>query len=154
MKKNIRSSYKKYKNSIEAPVGSKVYIDINSSYNQFLINKVLEGKEITLPARLGTLSIIGRKQKIEIQEDGSIKGLAPDWVKTKQLWDSNEEAKKNKKLIYHTNSLTEGIIYKFFWSKKSVIVENKNFYSLRLTRTNKRAVNDLIKQGKQYKTKI
>lgn len=154
MKLNIRGTYKKYKNSTIIPVDIKDYININADYNKFLIEKVLEGKEITLPCRLGTLSIIGRKQKIVVEEDGTIKGLAPDWVKTKELWEKDPQAKKEKKRIFHTNSNTEGIIYRYFWSKKNVIIENKNFYSLRLTRTNKREVNTLVNQGKQYRVKV
>lgn len=149
--KNLRESYKLYKESVENPVDIKTYLLITGKYNKFLIDKVLEGKEVTLPSRMGTLSIIGKKQNIKFDEDGKVMGLAPDWVKTKKLWEDNEQAKKDKKLVYHTNAHSENVRYKYLWSKRNVLVENKTLYSLRLTRTNKRAVHQKILDGAQYK---
>jgi len=153
VKKSLKDSYKKYCENTDNEVDIKTYLLIVGDYNKFLMNKVLEGIEVTLPARMGTLSILGKKQKVRIDEEGNIHGLAPDWVKTKKLWEENEEARKNKKLLYHINSHTDGVRYKFLWSKLQVLVENKTLYSLRMTRDNKRAVNAMAKQGKQYKTK-
>ena len=151
--KNVRDSYKLYKQSTKNYVDIKEYIAYANDYNKYLINKVLEGEEITLPARLGTLSIIGKKQKVSFDENGKIKGLAPDWVKTKQLWENNPKAKEEKKLLYHTNSHTDNTRYKFFWSKQRILIQNKILYSLKITRDNKRAVHNLILKGKQYITK-
>jgi hypothetical protein len=153
MKRNLRDSYKKYCETTDNPVDIKTYLLITGDYNKFLINKVLEGKEVTLPSRMGTLSILGKKQKVRVDEDGNIQGLAPDWVKTKELWESNPQAAKDKKLVYHINAHTDNVRYKFLWSKSQVLVENKTLYSLRMTRDNKRAVHAMIKQGKQYITK-
>ena len=153
LNKNLRDSYKKYLTTTENPVNIKTYVLINSLYNKFLTSKVLEGHEVTLPARLGTLCILGSKSVLKIEE-GKVKGLAPDWVSTKKLWDTNPQAKLAKKLLYHTNTHTDGVRYKWHWSKNNVLVENKSLYALRLTRENKRAVHSTILEGKQYKTKI
>ena len=150
--KNLRESYKLYRNSVENPIDIKTYLLLAADYNKFLMDKVLDGKEVTLPSRMGTLSIVGKKQKIRFDEDGQIIGLAPDWVKTKALWESNPQAKAERKRLFHTNSHTDNVRYKFLWSKKNVLVENKTLYSLRLTRTNKRAVHSKILKGTQYKT--
>jgi len=151
--KNLRNSYKMYKTECENPVDIKTYLLIAADYNKFLINKVLEGEEVSLPARMGTLSILGKKQKIRFDEEGKVVGLAPDWVKTKKLWKNNAEAKASKKLMYHTNEHSDNIRYKFSWSKFRVLVENKTLYSLRLTRTNKRAVHQRIINGQEYLTR-
>lgn len=150
--KNLRESYKLYKQSVENPIDIKTYLILAADYNKFLIDKVLEGKEVTLPSRMGTLSILGKEQQIKFDEEGKVKGLAPDWVRTKELWELNPQAKAEKKLLYHMNSHTDNVRYKFLWSKKNVLVENKTLYSLRLTRTNKRAVHQKILEGAQYKT--
>jgi len=150
--KNLRESYKLYKEIVENPVDIKVYLLLAADYNKFLIDKVLAGKEVTLPSRMGTLSIVGRKTKIRFDDDGHVVGLAPDWVKTKALWDNNPQAKKERKRVFHLNEDTGGYRYKFLWSKRNVLVENKTLYALRMTRTNKRAVHDNIKNGVQYKT--
>jgi hypothetical protein len=152
--KNIRSSYKLYKETCSSkPVDVKTYINYASAFNKFIMFKVVQGEEVVLPHRLGSLYIVGKKQKVKFDEKGKIVGLAPDWVKTKQMWEENPETKKEKKVLYHTNPETEGYRYKIFWSKKSMIALNRMLYALRFTRTNKRNVSTLIKEGKQYKTR-
>lgn len=138
----------------ENPVSEKDYVKINNLFNKFLIGKVLEGHEVMLPARMGIIEIVGTKQKVKVDDEGKITGLAPDWVKTRELWEINPQAKKEKKLVYFTNFHTDGVRYKYFWSKAYVLVSNKILYSLRMTRTNKRAVAKMIKDfDKQYKVK-
>lgn len=153
--KSIKDSYSEYlKLDSKNKVCKKIYGKIAADYNKFLVNKVLQGKEVTLPERIGILSIRGKKQKVRLNEEGKLIGLAPDWVRTKELWDSSVEAKENKQIVYHLNSDTDGVRYKFFWSKMRVPIENKTLYSLRMTRENKRAVHKKIKEGYQYVIKI
>ena len=91
---NIRSSYKLYLSLTKFPQDVKVYILIANAYMKFLIDKVIDGDEITLPARLGSLSIIGNKRKLKFTEEGK-PILPPNWAKTKKLWESNPKAKTN-----------------------------------------------------------
>ena len=146
---NTRDSYVVYKNMSDNPINISEYVQIINQFMKFLILKLLSTGEIILPERLGRLSIFGKKVNVRI-EDGEIKGLAPDWVKTKQLWDSDEEAKNNKQLVYHFNEETNGIRYKFAWSKNRVLVSNKTLYNLRMTRSNKRELSRLVREGKEY----
>ena len=148
---NSRDSYILYKNtsSLDTPVDISTYIKIVNSFMKFLIRKLFQTGEITLPERLGNLFVIGKKVKIRFEE-GEIKGLAPDWVKTKELWDSDSKAKKDKQLVYHFNEDTNGVRYKFFWSKNRVLVTNKTLYTLKMTKTNKKELSKLIKKGKEY----
>lgn len=150
---NLRSSFRRYLETADDPVAVKEYVDINYLYNKFLIEKALQGNEVTLPSKMGTLAIVGKKPKITFDEDGNMKGLSPDWVATKKLWDENPEAKARKQRVFHTNAHTDGVRYSWNWSKHKVLVENKTLYTLKLTRFNKRAVHNLIKQGMQYITK-
>ena len=146
---NTRDSYVVYKNMSDNPINISEYVQIINQFMKFLILKLLSTGEIILPERLGRLSIFGKKVNVRI-EDGEIKGLAPDWVKTKQLWDSDEVAKSNKQLVYHFNEETNGIRYKFSWSKNRVLVSNKTLYNLRMTRSNKRELSKLVREGKEY----
>lgn len=148
--KSIRDSYITYKNISSSPTDKNTYNKICAFYNKFLIRKVLEGYEVTFPMRMGTLSIIGKKQKIKRDEDGNIISLAPNWRKTVEYWKRNEKAKEQKKLIYCTNEHSNGVRYKYLWSKKNVAVPFKNLYSLRLVRDNKRAVYKAILEGKEF----
>ncbi len=146
---NTRDSYVVYKNMSVNPINISQYVQIINHFMKFLSSKLLSTGEINIPERLGRLSIFGKKVNVRI-ENGEIKGLAPDWVKTKQLWDSDEEAKNNKQLVYHFNEETNGIRYKFFWSKNRVLVSNKTLYNLRMTRSNKRELSKLVREGKEY----
>lgn len=146
---NTRDSYVVYKNMSVNPINISQYVQIINHFMKFLSFKLLSTGEINIPERLGKLSIFGKKVNVRI-EDGEIKGLAPDWVKTKQLWESDEEAKNNKQLVYHFNEETNGIRYKFAWSKNRVLVSNKTLYNLRMTRSNKRELSRLVREGKEY----
>ena len=146
---NTRDSYVVYKNMSVNPINISQYVQIINHFMKFLSSKLLSTGEINIPERLGKLSIFGKKVNVRI-EDGEIKGLAPDWVKTKELWDSDLIAKQNKQLVYHFNEETNGIRYKFAWSKNRVLVSNKTLYNLRMTRSNKRELSKLVREGKEY----
>ena len=134
---NTRDSYILYKSISKEPLEVSRYIEITNLFMKFLSNKLLEKGSIIIPERLGNLSIIGKKIKVRIEE-GKIKGLAPDWVKTKELWEEDSQAKLEKQLVYHFNENTNGIRYKYSWSKNRVLVTNKTLYNLKMTRENKR----------------
>lgn len=146
---NSRDSYQIYRAKSSNPVDVKTYLDICYKFNKFVVGKVLEGHTVVFPSRLGKLSVVGKKVTPRVV-DGEIKGLAPDWVGTKALWDRNPQARENKQLVYHFNEHTDNVRYKFIWSKNRVLVTNKTAYSLKLTRTNKRKLSSLIKEGKEY----
>ena len=146
---NSRDSYIVYKNLSDNPINISQYVQIVNQFMKFLINRLFEKGQISLPEKLGNLQIVGKKVKVKI-EDGQIKGLAPDWVKTKELWENDPEAKQNKQLVYHFNEQTNGVRYRFFWSKNRVLVSNKTLYNLKMTRANKRELSKLIREGKEY----
>lgn len=146
---NSRDSYIVYKNLSDNPINISQYVQIVNQFMKFLINRLFEKGQVSLPEKLGNLQIVGKKVKVKI-EDGQIKGLAPDWVKTKELWEKDTEAKKNKQLVYHFNEQTNGVRYRFFWSKNRVLVSNKTLFNIKMTRTNKRTLSQLVKNGKEY----
>ena len=146
---NTRDSYIIYKSVSKDPLEVSKYIEITNLFMKFLSNKLLEKGSIIIPERLGNLSIIGKKIKVRIEE-GKIKGLAPDWVKTKELWEEDSQAKLEKQLVYHFNENTNGIRYKYSWSKNRVLVTNKTLYNLKMTRENKRNLSKLVTEGKEY----
>lgn len=150
---NIKSSYKTYKSIVENPVEEKQYITIANGYMKFLMEKVLEGEDVVLPAKLGTLFIQGTKRNLKFDKSG-VPLLPPNWSATKKLWDTNPEAKQTKKIVYCLNEETDGIVYKLTWSKNRVPIENKIYYNFILTRDNKRAIHQKIKQGKEYLIKL
>ncbi|MGL6105519.1 MAG: hypothetical protein ACRC0V_11910 [Fusobacteriaceae bacterium] len=152
--KSIKDSYKLYSKNIKNKISLSDYLSINNEYNKFLLEKVFIGEEVTLPSQLGTLKVLGKKQKLKLDKNGNMitYGLSVDWVRTKKLWDNNETAKEEKRLVYHLNEHSGQVRYKFFWSKKNVFVKNKGLYALRMSRTNKRTVHKKILEGQDYIT--
>jgi hypothetical protein len=150
---NLRATYKTYTATFEKKVDINTYLKILSKFFLFFMDYVFRGFEVSFPNRMGSVLIIGKKVKPKLDEEGNIKNLAPNWAKTKELWDNDPEAKKNKTLVYCFNEHSDGIRYKFLWSKIRVILDNKNLFSIRFTRDNKRMINTKVKEGAEYLVK-
>lgn len=130
-------------------VDKKEYLKITEGFMKFISDKLLNGDEIVLPSSMGKINIIGKKQKIRI-EDGIIKGLAPNWKETLKLWESNPEAKAKKQRVFHFNEHSRGIRYKFGWLTRNVPLRTKNLFTFIATRNNKRRLWKKILAGKEY----
>lgn len=146
---NTRDSYPSYKKESSSPIDISTYLKIANGFMKFLSRKLLDTGEITLSNKIGKIQVVGSKPNFRV-ENGKIKGLTPDWNSTKKLWEENEEAKKNKQLVYHFNEHTNNIRYRFRWSKARSPLVNKTLYNLVMTRNNKRTLSSLIKKGKEY----
>ena len=145
----LREAYKLYERSTTKPIELKLFLNITKEFNKELIKEVQQKGEISVPERLGTLSIVGTKTKMIIEE-GKIKGLAPDWKSTKELWNEDPKAKEEKQLVYHFNEETNGVRYRYLWSTKNTALINRSLYKLIMTKDNKRNLAKLIKNGKEY----
>ena len=145
----LREAYQEYSKEKESCVDINLFLAITKEFNQQLIEEVQTKGKVTLPERMGTISIVGTKPKVVI-EDGKIKGLAPDWKATKELWAEDEEAKLSKQLVYHFNENTNGVRYRYLWSTKNIALINRTMYNLILTKGNKRSLSQLIQNGKEY----
>ena len=153
MHKSLSDSYSLYKSKTKGlnSVSKQDYIKITYLFIQFIMKKVInDGDEIILPFKTGKLSVVGIKQKISFDENGAIKGLSPNWRKTKELYNTCEECKNRKQIVYNTNEHSDGIRYKFNWSLGGVLLLNKNFYNLKFTRANKRWLSEKIMGGMEY----
>ncbi len=115
----------------------------------FIAQKLLNGEEIILPVAMGRLEVQGRKQNIRVEGD-KIKGLAPDWKSTIELWNRNPEAKKEKKIIYFFNEHSKGIRYKIKWTKTKIPLIFKSVLTFKAVRTIKRGVSKNVNDGKEY----
>ena len=147
----VRDTYKDYKKDSKNPVSISVYTKIIAAYMKYLMLHVFEGETVHLPSKFGAIRIVGRKQNITFDEEGNVHGLTPNWRRTKELWDSDPEAKANKKLVYNTNENTNGIIYRFKWYKDLCTLRYKTIFSLIMTRENKRTLHKLItNEQKEY----
>lgn len=127
--------YKSYVEYVEDnplyQVDYKTFRGIINDYFRYLRDELIEnGKEIKLPCRLGTLSIVKHKPK-----EYSGRSLRIDYA----------ESKKYNKVIYHLNDHTGGYKYRFYWNKHNMLTKNKTMYQLIMTRDNKRYLAQILK---------
>jgi hypothetical protein len=140
--KNRATKYSDYE------VSYTKYSKVLNLFNQEVSRMILEESfEFIMPARLGTLRIRKYKPKIRLDEQGNLikKNLAPNWEATKELWNKNPKAKEEKKIVYHTNSHSEGYQYRWFYNAYRSNCKNKTAYLFKASRTNKRRLSSLIK---------
>jgi hypothetical protein len=131
-------------------IEKKKYLEITEGFMKFIANKVIEGDDIALPSKMGTLRVYGKKI-IPIIKDGEICGLAPDWKSTLVEWEKNPQAKKEKKILYHFNEHTRGVRYKFSWLTSVISLRFKTLYSFKASRHNKRELWKHILNGQEYR---
>lgn len=126
-----------------------ILMDINNEVMDLIIS---EGFEFRLPYRLGTLRIRKKKIKYRFKEDGTLdtQNLKVDWKSTNDLWNKDEEAKKNKTVVFHTNAHTNKYLLGFFWSKRTSKSRNLSVISFHASRANKRRLAKVSKNP--YKT--
>jgi hypothetical protein len=151
MKGNLRQSYKLL--PLKNKISIQDYLKITKLFMKYIFKKALEGDDVPLPKNCGIFSIVGSKIKPKLNEAGKPINLPPDWVRTKKYWDSNPQAKAEKKLLYITNEHTNLVRYRFFWSKKNMFVHNKYYYGFILARDNKRMIHHAVLNGKLYALK-
>lgn len=147
--KHYKSNYMKLKNRLiskDSPyyVDKSTYTNILEDFNLLLRKQIIEGKTITIPLRMGNLAIRKYKAKVKVI-DGKIKGLAPNWKETLDLWENDESAYKKKTLVRHLNKNTNGFIAKIDWLKSSCKIKNRSYFKFIPCRTFKRAVKDVLK---------
>lgn len=151
---NIRDSYydSYRKNDPNTSIKVEVYIEIVLGFILFIMQKILSGRQVMLPANMGTMYIVGKKPKTWVDDTNDLRGLAVNWEATKEYWRNNEEARKAKKVIYHFNEHTNGYRYKFHWVKQGMTVRNKFHYYFRAMRNNKRGMTKQLKNNVDFLT--
>jgi hypothetical protein len=141
VKYGIREAYKFYKANTENPLPYPIFRRIWITFIDKVTKGIVEeGKDFNMPFRLGSTGIRKQKIRVKMNPDGSIdkRYLRPDWNATKELWARDEEAKKDKRLVFHLNKHFGGYNAKWFWDKSTCIVKNQAAYSLTMSRENKR----------------
>jgi len=122
----ISDSYQYYRKNGTPPLVSRAkYSRLANSYYTFLMEKMIEGKEVSLPADLGTLEVVGKRPKAT--KDGKLKYFPIDWKNTNVLWDKKPEL-RGVKFIRFANEHSDFIKYKIRWRGGATILF-KRFYT-------------------------
>lgn len=130
----VTDSYKfytdRYKDNELYNINYELYKKLVVEYYTAIMGEIFNGYRYKLPHRLGYLYITKRLVNVRKLTNHGI-----DWV----------ESVKNKKVIYHLNSHSKNYIYRFMWHKENAVVPNLYYYKFVASRTNKRALAQIIK---------
>lgn len=118
--------------------------DINISITRLMI---LENFEFKLPCQLGVISIKQKPIKYELDRNGELntKILSVDYKALRELWSTDEEARKNRTLVFHTNEHTNGYTMKYWWTRRKSRVKGIHLYYFVPCRQMKRAPASYLK---------
>ena len=154
---SINDIYKYYSKSVDNPVDrstfGKFYKEMFNEFSELM----LLGKQVKLH-NIGEFKIVEYKPKLIKEGKLNKKVLAPDWVKTKEYWNTLYPNKtpselkeiKNKPLIYHENDHTRGQQYKFYWDKLTIELKCKSAYQFKPVRKVKRKLSSILKDKSKH----
>lgn len=149
----LKDAYEDYKDeAIHGVVDRKTYIRLVKDYLEAVIDAVLEAHTVVFPHNMGHIFVMGKKEKPRIAEDGTIRGLAPDWNSTLQLWKRDPAAKERKKVVFYDNARTNGYRYKYMWIREDARARYKLLYCLRMAAKNRQALSKKILAGQEFCT--
>lgn len=109
-----RQIYWKYKNGNKEGVDEKLFNKIIDLFLLKVRDKILDENYIFKLPHIGYRIKIVKYQKNPFDKDGNLLPFRfpVNWKETKNYWDKNPEAKKNKKCVYYLNDHTDGYIYR------------------------------------------
>ncbi len=141
--KKIRNEEKgdKYK------VNRSLYGKILKGVNEEIARRMIEdAKSFRMPAGLATIRVKKYRRKVRFRADGTInpRSLAPNWPATMELWEKNDVARKQKKLVYFINDHTDGYSACMMMEKYSSDLGNVLPYCFKPTRKNDRHIAEIL----------
>lgn len=119
------------------------YFSIIRKVNKLLGESLINGEDVTLPYRLGSIEIRKYGAKITIDSKGVRTNLPIDWDKTLKLWYEDQEAFENRTLI----KVEEEEIFKIYYNKELANYNNKSFYEFKFNKDLKIRLKQKIKEG-------
>ena len=129
---------------IGRPLKEKEFYSIIRGVNNLIAEEIANGETVEFPEKMGKLEL--RKYQVGAYiKDGKLKVTYPiDWYATNKLWKEDEEARKNKTLLRHSNKW----VYYVKYRNECANYENNTFYLFALNSFIKKKLSRNIKQNK------
>lgn len=138
--------YTKSKYNISAGVYYNVVSDINKLLGEEI---VYDGLELTLPCRMGIIGLKKVKRNLWIHKGtGKAAGYPVNLKETKDLWDSDPEAKAAKRYVFFMNEHTNQNLYKVWYDRKPAVFTYKRVYRFKTCRYLNRELAKVLKDNK------
>lgn len=127
--------YKYYCNNSSSPISSNKFNKIISDFNNEIVNLIINENLEYRPTKLQFTFCIRKTKKIPKIKDGKLVNTSPiDWKSTKELWESNEEAKEKKILLRFLNNHTFKYVFRIKGLKHGLRYKNKIYYKYKPAR--------------------
>lgn len=143
----VLSCYKWIKDNkidLRLKLTSKQFSTIIRAVNKEIGKSLLNGDNIDLPYRMGTLELRKNITKIFFNnQDGLINTNPIDWYNTLKLWYEDKESKENKKVI----KMEEKEIFRLHYNKLKANFKNKSYFFIKFNRELKLKLKEVVKQG-------
>lgn len=130
--------------NIGRPVTEHEFYTIIRQVNNYLAENILNGEDVVLPHRLGTIELRKYDNRVYICNGKVVDNLPVDWDRTLKLWSEDEEEYKKRTLI----KMEEKEIFSIYYNKSKANYNNKTFYSFRPNRQLKLRIKKNIKDKK------
>lgn len=128
---------------IGQPITEHQFYYIIRNINNLLSDSLVQGHDIKLPCKMGTIEVRKYDAVISIN-NGKVKTNLPvDWDKTLKLWSEDEEAYKERTLI----KMEEKEIFKVHYNRIRADYNNKSYYEFIVNRDLKKRLKRKIKNG-------
>lgn len=116
---------------------------IVKTINLTLQDQLLNGKDVSLPNRMGRLEIRKYKAKLEYKDGKLVTNLPIDWKRTIELWWEDKDYFTSKTLV-RFESLER---FSFYYNKGYANFPNKSFYKFIPTRNLRKKLKQRITNG-------
>lgn len=144
----IYDGYKYYRKnkpkSKEYVLTESQYFAITRKINLLLAEEIIQGHDVKLPHRMGSIELRKNSRSIKIGKDGKVRTNLPiDWNKTIELWYEDKEAHKNKTLV----KVEEKEIFKIYYNRELANYNNNSYYEFLFNKDLKIRLSQKIKEG-------
>lgn len=115
---------------IGRPLKEGEFYTIIRALNKEIANSIIEGNEVILPKRMGSLELRKYKTDVKIKNNTVYTNRAIDWSKTFRLWYEDPDSFNNRKLVRRDNKET----YIIYYNKYRANYNNVSFYNFSINR--------------------
>jgi hypothetical protein len=138
----LKDYYKFYKSKYpDSELTHNQFSKVFRMFNLELAKRVVEDRGVKLPFGFGSIDMVKIKKTVYENDEGVIVNRKPvDFKATKNLWESNKEAKDKKILIRHNNIHSDGYTFRIWYNKKYCNYKYKSFYFFKPVRKFSRSV--------------
>lgn len=128
--------YNYYKKNNNNPVKALKFNKIISDFNSEIVRLIIEeGLEYKLPKISNTICVRKNKSIPKIKDGKLINKTPIDWKSTKELWESDPEAKEKKIILRYLNNHTSKYIFRIKMLKYGKHYKNKSYYKFKPARS-------------------